>query len=305
MNNGFSELTQILSGELVVGSHESIVLLGSKAQEKLGDFSRAIANVIINDNQDLEYIARDIIGKIEKFQVTSKGKTKTFSLKTRQKQGDSLVDQYESLLTYIEKMKLILQLKETQLLKDSVILERLDKLICEVDAELEQCIAYGKTTINQMEYEKIEKYGMMELNDWKTRLERRLVDLQVSHTISLQSKEQLKLMQSSNRCLIDKILLSLSGTIPIWSNQITLLQGVEKLNGNYDIQEKRSEITPNFIIDNSEKANCQMKRKGRRREVNAEKFKVANDKLSDTLMELACMEETDKTIHKVISNLFI
>lgn len=53
----------------------------------------------------------------------------------------------------------------------------------------------------------------------------------------------MKLMLGNDAQLIDKIMGAVSGTIPIWRNQITLLLGIEKMNRNLEIQTKVAEIT--------------------------------------------------------------
>lgn len=56
-----NEVEKIISGELIVGNHESIIVLGSEAQGQLRSFSKAISEILLNDNGDLEYLIHDIV----------------------------------------------------------------------------------------------------------------------------------------------------------------------------------------------------------------------------------------------------
>ena len=61
------------------------------------------------------------------------------------------------------------------------------------------------------------------------------------------NKTQMNLMLENNARLIDKIMGAVSGTIPIWRNQITILLGIEKMNRNLEIQNRVAEITQIYI----------------------------------------------------------
>lgn len=65
---------------------------------------------------------------------------------------------------------------------------------------------------------------------------KKIDDLKISHTIAIQSKAQVILMKQSARQLIDKIIVAISGTIPVWRNQVSLLLEVQKLNENKILQ---------------------------------------------------------------------
>ena len=41
-----NEVEKIISGELIVGNHESIIVLGSEAQGQLRSFSKAISEIL-------------------------------------------------------------------------------------------------------------------------------------------------------------------------------------------------------------------------------------------------------------------
>ena len=75
-----NEVEKIISGELIVGNHESIIVLGSEAQGQLRSFSKAISEILLNDNGDLEYLIHDIVKEIDGFQIKSNSQHKLAAL---------------------------------------------------------------------------------------------------------------------------------------------------------------------------------------------------------------------------------
>lgn len=289
-----NEVEKIISGELIVGNHESIIVLGSEAQGQLRCFSKAISEILLNDNGDLEYLIHDIVKEIDGFQIKSNSQHKLAALFGSQRQRDLLIMQYNSVLVYIDKMTISLQLQEAQLIKDSTILSHMQKLIEPSIVDIEKSIGKGEEIIKKRNATNIDD----QFDDWYRRLERRLDDLRISHTVLLQCQTQLDLMLENNRKLVDKILSALSSTIPIWRNQITLLLGIEKMNRNLEIQEKVQRITEQYINSNSKR----IQKSKRQKEVDIEKLRKANFELERCLNELADIEKNDTEIRLEMRN---
>ena len=115
----------------------------------------------------------------------------------------------------------------------------------------------------------------------------------------MQTKAQLKLMLENNTQLIDKILGTISGTIPIWRNQITILLGIEKMNRNLEIQNKVTEITQKYI--SKEKTTIGIEHKNKR-ELSIEKLLNTNETLKKALDELDSVEKRDGEIRLELSS---
>lgn len=289
-----NEVEKIISGELIVGNHESIIVLGSEAQGQLRSFSKAISEILLNDNGDLEYLIHDIVKEIDGFQIKSNSQNKLAALFGSKRKRDLLIKQYNLVLVYIDKMTISLQLQEAQLIKDSAILSHMQKLIEPSIVDIEKSIGKGEEIIKKRYVTNIDN----QFDDWYGRLERRLDDLRISHTVLLQCQTQLDLMLENNRKLVDKILSALSSTIPIWRNQITLLLGIEKMNRNIEIQEKVQKITEQYINSNSKRIHKSKKQN----EVDIEKLRKANYELEKCLNELADIEKNDSEIRLEMRN---
>lgn len=288
MEKDVSEVDRIISGELIPGNHESIILLGSESQSQLKSFSKAISEILLNDNTDLEYFVHDIIKEIDEFQIKSSKKNKLAVLYGQKKRRNLLIKQYNSVLAYIDKMVISLQLQEARLIKDSTLMNQMQKSIEIAIVDMEKSITLGEKFVKERDI--TQKADA--LDDWYGRLERRLEDLRVSHTVLLQSRTQLHLMIENDSKLVDKILSSLSGTIPIWRNQVTLLLGIEKMNRDIEVQEKIAKIAEQYIKSNSKKIH----NKKQLKEVDVEKLRKINADFTQSLNELVDMEENNSRI---------
>ena len=222
-------------------------------------------------------------------------KKQLFFISSNEKKRVSLIKKYNAILVYMDKMELALKLQEAQLIKDSKLYENLSKRIDTTLESLKESISYGNDVVGQKPIEQ----ETDDINNWYERLSKRISDLEISYAATMQIKAQLKLMLENNTQLIDKILGTISGTIPIWRNQITILLGIEKLNRNLEIQNKVTEITQKYI--SKEKATIGIKHKNKK-ELSIEKLLNTNEILKIALDELDSVEKRDGEIRLELSS---
>jgi len=290
----------VTPNELVVGNHDSLLLFGNDAQQILREVSKSLSSLLINNNGDLEYLMHDIIVEIDNFQNNITKKPKFVFFKSKNSRREAFIKKYNGILAYIDKVELLLKLQEVQLIKDSKLIEKMQELMLDSSEKLEKAIIYGKDILLHSEYKSLEADS---LNDWYIRLSKRINDLEISHTAAIQNQVQLKLMLDNNTQLIDKIISAVSGTIPIWRNQVTMLLGIEKINSNMEIQDKIYQITQSYI----NKGNKKLKKKSSKimREIDIEKLLIINDKLKKTIDDLYVVEKNDSSIRRELNNLLM
>lgn len=280
--------------KLIVGNSDSILMFGCEEQQMLREFSKTISNQLLNCNGELEYLIHDILNEIDDFQ-RSVEKKQLFFISSNEKKRVSLIKKYNAILVYMDKMELALKLQEAQLIKDSKLYENLSKRIDTTLESLKESISYGNDVVGQKPIEQ----ETDDINNWYERLSKRISDLEISYAATMQIKAQLKLMLENNTQLIDKILGTISGTIPIWRNQITILLGIEKLNRNLEIQNKVTEITQKYI--SKEKVTIGIKHKNKK-ELSIEKLLNTNEILKIALDELDSVEKRDGEIKLELSS---
>lgn len=287
------EIEVLEKNQLIVGNDDSILLFGCEAQQQLREFSKAISNQLLNSNGDLEYLIYDILNEIDDFQVLIEKKVGIFS-GSNEKKRERLIKKYNDVLVYMDKMELALKLQEAQLIKDSKLFEELSRCIDATLSSLQTIISKGNVVVNQKPNGQITD----DIEVWYERLSKRIEDLGISHTVALQTKAQMKLMLGNNAQLIDKIMGTVSGTIPIWRNQITLLLGIEKMNRNLEIQTKVAEITQKYI---TKEKNIGRKKRVESTELCVEKLMNTNETLKKALDDLDSMEKKDGGIRLELS----
>lgn len=288
-----NEIEVLEKNQLIVGNDDSILLFGCEAQQQLREFSKAISNQLLNSNGDLEYLIHDLLKEIDDFQVSIEKKVGIFS-GSNEKKRERLIKKYNDVLVYMDKMELALKLQEAQLIKDSKLFEELSRCIDETLSSLQTAISYGNDVVNQKPKGPISD----DIKEWYERLSKRLEDLGISHTVALQTKAQMKLMLGNDAQLIDKIIGAVSGTIPIWRNQITLLLGIEKMNRNLEIQTKVAEITQKYI---TKEKNIGRKKRVDYTELCVEKLMNTNETLKKALDDLDSIEKKDGGIRLELS----
>lgn len=280
--------------ELIVGNADSILLFGCEAQQQLREFSKIISNQLLNSNGELEYLIHDILNEIDDFQVSIEKKVGIFP-SSNEKKRERLIKKYNEVLVYMDKMELALKLQEAQLIKDSKLFEELGRCIDETLSSLQTTISYGNDVVNKKPKGQIPD----DIKAWYERLSKRIEDLGISHTVTLQTKTQMNLMLENNARLIDKIMGAVSGTIPIWRNQITILLGIEKMNRNLEIQNRVAEITQKYM---TKEKYVGRKKRGESKELFVEKLINTNETLKKALDDLDSMEKKDGGIRLEFSD---
>ena len=290
-NHGTEMLSQ---NKLIVGNPDSILMFGCEEQQMLREFLKTISNQLLNCNGELEYLIHDILNEIDDFQRSVEKKQLVF-VSSNEKKRENLIKKYNAILVYMDKMELALKLQEAQLIKDSKLYENLCQRIDDTVENLKAAISYGQDVMEQKTIEQ----ATDDINNWYERLSKRISDLEISYVATMQTKAQLKLMLENNTQLIDKILGAISGTIPIWRNQITILLGIEKMNRNLEIQNKVTEITQKYI--SKEKTTIGIEHKNKR-ELSIEKLLNTNETLKKALDELDSVEKRDGEIRLELSS---
>lgn len=91
-----------------------------------------------------------------------------------------------------------------------------------------------------------------DFSDMILRFERRLHDLQLSRTVTIQTAPQIRLIQNNNQTLVEKIQTSILSTIPIWKGQVVLGLSLKGQRASAELQKKVSDTTNDLLRTNAE-----------------------------------------------------
>ncbi|MDL2209462.1 toxic anion resistance protein [Desulfovibrio sp. OttesenSCG-928-O18] len=120
------------------------------------------------------------------------------------------------------------------------------------------------------------------------RFERRLHDLQLSRTITVQTAPQIRLIQSNNQTLAEKIQTSILSTIPIWKSQMVLALSLQGQQNAAQIQKSVADTTNDMLRKNAdmlEQATVETARQVERSIVDIETLRDVHGKLINTIEE--------------------
>lgn len=255
---------------------ESLTNFGVDTQRKLGYYSNELlAKVKVKDSGDAGVAINELLTQINMIRIDeaeSQGAFARFinSLPFVKKVADKskqIASQYNSISENVDDVVVKLEKTRQSILKDTTSLDVMFKQAVAYIQEIRALIAAGKIKIEELENElipklqqEVESSGQDEivvqrLSDtiaFKERLEKKVHDFTLSHTIATQSMPQIRMIQTTNEVLAQKIQNSIVTVIPVWRQQVAIALGLEKQRKALEIQKKVSDTTNAMLLKNSE-----------------------------------------------------
>ena len=121
------------------------------------------------------------------------------------------------------------------------------------------------------------------------RFEKKIHDLELTRTISLQMAPQIRLIQSNDTAMSDKIQSTLVNTIPLWKSQMVIAIGLNHSTEAAKAQREVSDMTNALLKKNAEAlkmATLETAKESERGIVDIETLKATNQTLISTLDEV-------------------
>ena len=131
-----------------------------------------------------------------------------------------------------------------------------------------------------------------------SQFESRLHDLELSRTIALQSAPQMKLIQSGNVVMAQKIQSAVLNTIPIWKNQFAAAVGFNDQAEFYKTQRRLDRMTNKMVQRNAEllrQSAVQTAAESRRGGIDSEALSRANGELICAIEETMRLNQESKS----------
>lgn len=253
--------------------------------ETLSDLMSRIKGVNIDDlNKKSSFISKiPLIGSLFASAENTINQFKTLS-----QHVDTVTDKLEntmvSLLRDIEILEQLYQRNENFHYELSTYIEAGRKRIAEArNNELPALKAQAEQSNNPLDAQKVR-----DLSEQINRFEQRLHDLDLSRTITVQTAPQIRLIQSNNQTLTQKIQTSLLATIPIWKNQMVLALTIQTQRDAAKMQKEVTDTTNDLLRKNAEmlqQASIDTARESERSIVDIETLRDVHAKLVNTIEE--------------------
>ncbi|MBQ4045843.1 MAG: toxic anion resistance protein, partial [Lachnospiraceae bacterium] len=222
------------------------------------------------------------------------------------KQGDKIEEmktRYNKVETNVDKIADSLESHQVTLLKDIAVLDKMYELNSAYFRELTLYIAAGKKKLEETRagevaelIAKAQATGLQEdaqaakdLEDQCDRLEKKIYDLELTRTISMQMGPQIRLIQNSDTQMVEKIQSTIVNTIPLWKSQMVLALGMEHANQAAKAQEAVTNLTNSLLKKNAEQlhmASVESAKQAERGIVDIETLTQTNQQLISTLDEV-------------------
>ena len=149
--------------------------------------------------------------------------------------------------------------------------------------------------------EKAQKSGLPEdsskardFSELCARFERKIHDLELTRAISLQMAPQIRLIQSNDSTMSDKIQSTLVNTIPLWKSQMVIAIGLSHSTEAAKAQSTVSNMTNELLKKNAQMlktASVETAKEAERGIVDIETLKSTNQTLISTLDEVLKIQE--------------
>ena len=274
---------------------------GAGTQKKLADFSdTALASVRTQDLGETGDMLVRLTGELKTFNDDIDGKTGFPLFRSAKKKIEALKTKYDKVEKSIDNIVTVLDDHQITLLKDIAVLDKLYDADLVYFKELSMYIIAGKTKLEQERattlqelLKKAQESGLPEdaqrasdFADKCDRFERKIYDLELSRTVAMQMGPQIRLVQSNDALMSEKIRSTIVNTIPLWKSQMLIALGLAHSEEALRAEHAVNNMTNELLKKNAallHQSTVQTAKESERGIIDIETLTVTNKELIDTL----------------------
>lgn len=297
------QMVDAFAQQIDLNNSTAILQYGAGTQKKMADFSEtALEKVKTKDLGEVGDLLTGVVTELKSFDAEEekglfgffkKGKNKIEALKTR----------YAKVETNVESICKILESHQVQLLKDIAVMDKMYDANLTYFKELTMYIMAGKKKLEQVKngelaelVQKAKAGGLPEdvqaakdLESKCQRFEKKLHDLELTRTISIQTAPQIRLVQGNNTMMVEKIQSTIVNTVPLWKSQMVLALGVAHSSDAVKAHREVTDMTNELLKKNADTlkmATVETAKETERGIVDIETLQHTNQTLISTLDEV-------------------
>ena len=304
------------AGKIDISNANHILQYGADAQAKITQFSdMALEKVRTKDLGSVGDTLSSLVVELKGFDPNEQKKG-FFGL--FKKAGTSIAElkaKYDKAEVNVEKVVDVLEGHQITLTKDIAVLDEMFKANMTNFKQLSLYIVAGKKKLEEVQnvtipamQAKAAETGAMEdaqaANDYANlanRFEKKLHDLDLTRTVSLQMGPQIRLIQNNDTLMVEKIQTTLLNTIPLWKSQMVLALGLAHSEQAMQAQKAVSDTTNELLKKNAEllkQTTVGVAHESERGIVDIETLKHTNQMLIDTLDEVVKIQNDGRAKRK-------
>ena len=217
--------------QIDIKNTQAVMTYGVGTQKKMADFSeKTLESVKTKDLGEVGGMITSLVTELKNFDVEEEEKGLFGFFKKGTNRMQEMKTKYSKVETNVEAIAGELEKHQVQLMKDIDLLDRMYELNLGYYKELTMYILAGKKKLKEARetelaalQEKAQRSGLPEdaqaAKDYAEmcdRFEKKLHDLQLTRTVAMQTGPQIRMIQSSDSVMAEKIQSTIVNTIPLW-----------------------------------------------------------------------------------------
>lgn len=299
------EAIEEFNKKIDINDSTEILQFGAAAQEKISKFSDSILEDVRTKNTgEVGDLLAELVSQIKSFDADISGTQKRNFIgkifTNAKKSLDKIVAKYSKIEKNIDTIENGLEKDKLLMLKDINIFDTMYDKNLEYFKEISLYIIAGERKLEELRNielprlkkqatesgEQIDVQKVNDLENMINRFEKKIYDLKTTRLISIQMAPQIRLLQSNESELVEKIQSSITNTIPLWKNQIVLALGINDAKKVLKTQQDVSKLTNEMLVKNSEtlkQGSIEIAEESEKAIVNIETLQKTNQDLIETL----------------------
>ena len=296
------------AAKIDIENTNQILQYGAGTQKKMADFSdAALENVRTQDLGEVGDLLASVVGELKDFDAAEeKGLFGFFKKQTAK--VETLKNRYTKAEENVVKITEALEQHQMRLMKDSAGLDKMYDQNLAYFKELSMYILAGKKKLQEVRdgelrqlQQKAAASGLPEdaqaVNDLENkcgRFEKKIHDLELTRTISMQTAPQIRMIQNNDTTMIEKIQTTIVNTIPLWKSQMVLALGIAHSTEAAQAQRQVTDLTNELLKKNAETlhlASVETAKEAERGIVDIETLKQTNQQLIQTLDDVMKIQQ--------------
>jgi len=296
-----------------VTDSQMILNYGVGAQQKIADFSEnALENVKTKDLGEIGGMLANVVTELRSFDVSEQQKGFLGLFKKGANKATALKARYAKAETNVNNIVKAMESHQVALMKDIVMLDQMYETNLQYFKSLSLYIVAGKEKLKEeREVElprliaKAEESGLPEdaqaAKDYSAmieRFEKKVYDLELTRNISMQMAPQIRLIQSNDTVMTEKIQSTLVNTIPLWKSQMVIAIGLDHSQEAAKAQREVTDATNELLKRNAEAlkiATIDTATESERGIVDIETLTQTNQTLIETFDEVMRIQKEGRT----------
>lgn len=302
------QLVNDFAAKIDVENTAQILQYGAGTQKKMADFSdTALAGVRNQDLGEVGDLIINVVGELKGFDAEEEKGFLGFFKKQANKL-ELMKARYDKAEISVEKISDALQQHQVRLLKDSAMLDQMYEQNLAYFKELTMYILAGKKKLEEVRSGRLsqleataQRTGLAEdvqaakdLADKCQRFEKKIYDLELTRTISMQTAPQIRMIQNNDNVMVEKIQTTLVNTIPLWKNQMVLSLGIAHSTEAAKAQRQVNDVTNALLQANAKKlhmASVETAKEAERGIVDIQTLQKTNAELIQTLDDVMKIQQ--------------